>query len=156
MKLDFRFDPDQDEYGGILMYELRRKRSIKSNHQSSIDTIYAKVIEEIPKMMRFLVIWNTKHPDEPKVNIVLVEYNNELILNEDKLEQLYENANYMPFNHCRCTWLMCNNTTLRAMHKIMWITDLKLEINISEGVEDRNTMKPFWIDSEKQVSSLIT
>jgi hypothetical protein len=46
MKLDFRFDHDQDEFGGILVCKLRRKETTSSDHQSSTGPISVKAVEE--------------------------------------------------------------------------------------------------------------
>jgi hypothetical protein len=155
MKFDFRINPDQDESGGILMYEIRRKGNIRSDHQSNVDTIYAKAIEEVPKMMRLLVIWKTKRLEEPDVSVILVEYDNELVLNGDKLAQLYENVNYIPTNYFRNTWLIYDNMALAEKHKVLWYTCLELEINIYRGFRNKDNIKPMWINSERQASSLI-
>jgi hypothetical protein len=85
------------------MYKIRRKENIGSDHQSSINTIYATVIEEASKMTRLLVFWKAKHHKEPETNVMLVEYDNELVLNEDKLAQLYENINDVPYDYHKRT-----------------------------------------------------
>jgi hypothetical protein len=148
MKFDFRFDPDQDESGGILMYEIQRKENAKSNQPS-------KIIEEAPKTIRLLVIWKTKHLKEPKLSVILVEYDNKLVLNENKLAQLYEKFNDIPANYYRNTWLMWDNITLDESRKLLWHTSFELEIIISKGFRGSDIIRPMWIDSERQVLSLI-
>jgi hypothetical protein len=164
MKFDFRFNPDQDKSGGILMYEIRRKNNEISDRQSSTDTMYAKVIEEASKMMRFLVIWKIKHVAEHKESIMLVEHDSELVLNEDKLAQLYENINEIPYDYYRYTWSMCNNMVLAIKCEESWRTSFELEITIfkklryqvaTRPMRDDSERKPMWIDSGRQVSSLI-
>jgi hypothetical protein len=167
INIDLRFDFDQDVLEGILMYEVRRKRSAKSNHQSS------KVIEEASRMMRLLVTWKIERSRKPKVNIMLIEYDNKLVLDEDKLAQLYEKANDTPFGYSlgetffdydsddssfdssRRTWLMCDNTVLAAAHEVVREGGLELKIDISQGVENKDAIRPVWIDPTRQVLSLI-
>jgi hypothetical protein len=149
MKIGFSFGLDQDEFGGILMYEVQRKRNTVSDHQSSIDTIYAKVIEEALKRMQLLVAWKIKHFEEPKVNIMLVEYDNELVLREDKLAQLYERVNDIPFGHNPSRWLMYDNTALRVTYEVMRKTGLELKITVSQGVRNLDTIRLMHINSER-------
>jgi hypothetical protein len=150
IKIGSIFRLDQDNPGGILMYGLRRKRNTRSNHQFSVHTIYAKFIEEASKIMRLLAIWKINCFGKPKVNIILVEYDNELVLNEDKLAKLYNKIDEVLFNDSERTWLMYDNTALEArveVHK----EGFGLSIIISEETENKNNMKPLWIDSERQV-----
>jgi hypothetical protein len=156
IKLDFRFDPDQDESGGALMYEMRRKGSIESDRQASIEPIYAKVIEDASKMMRLLVIWKIKYNEEPKSSVILVKYGNEFVLNEDKLAQLYNKVNVIPINCYESTWLIRDDTVPEVMRKVVWRRNHELEIIVSKGFRDSDTIRPMWIDSERQVSPLIT
>jgi hypothetical protein len=155
MIFDFRFDPDQDTSGGILIYEIRRKGNEISDLQSNVDPIYTKAIEEASKMMRLLVIWKTKHLEEPKANAILVEYDNRLVLDEDKLAQLYGNVNDIPYDRHRCTWSIYSNTALVIRCKVAWKESLRLDVDISYKERDSNAIRPMWIDSERQVPSLI-
>jgi hypothetical protein len=109
MKLDFRSDPDQAESWGILMYKVQRRGTIRSNQQSSTDTIYAKVIEEASKKIRLLITWKIKRSEAPKLNVMLVEHDNTLILNEDRLVKLHclkrcSNV-FSPFEHFHSSFL---------------------------------------------------
>jgi hypothetical protein len=153
MKIGFRFELDQDEFGGILMYKMQRKGNTKSGHQSSTDI---KVIEEALKMMQLLVTWKVKHLEEPKVNIVLAKHDSDLVLNEDKLAQLYDKINDMPSKEYswfleyddifESTWLVCDNTVMETRYGVNYEEGLELKINISEGVRNLNIIKPMWID----------
>jgi hypothetical protein len=152
MKIGFRFNPDQDESRGILIYAMQRNAI--SGHQSSNDTISAKIIEETLNMTRLLITWKIKRLEEPIVRITLVEYDNELVLSEDKLAQLYENIVDISSGHnpSRFTWLMCDNTVLMATYEL---EGLELKIDISEGFRNPNTKRAMWIDSKRQVPSLM-
>jgi hypothetical protein len=155
MKFDFRFDLDRDEPGSILMYEIRKKGHAISDHQSGTDTIYTKAIENASKMTQLLVFWKIKQHEDSESSVILVEYDNELFLNEDKLAQLYENVNDMPYDCYKCTWSMCNNTTLDAKPWTIRRTDPRLMIEISIGFNEHDNIRPTWIDPERRVSSLI-
>jgi hypothetical protein len=155
MKCDLKFDFDQDTLEGILMYEMQREENTRSNHQSSINTTYAEVIEEASKMTRLLVAWKIDRSGESKVRIILVECDDSLVLNEDKLAQLHKKANNIPSSYHSRTWLMYDNTVLKATYEIEQKTDIDLKITISEENEDENTKSALWIDPERQVSFLM-
>jgi metal-responsive CopG/Arc/MetJ family transcriptional regulator len=144
MKIDFKFDLDQDKPGGILVYKVQRKGNTRSNHRS-------KVIDEALRMMRLLVTWRIKSSGHPKVRVMLVEYNNESTLNEDELVQLYEAVNNIPLGYdtSHFTWLMCDNTVLKAICEIVTREGTVLRITISKGFKNEYVMKPMWIDSER-------
>jgi hypothetical protein len=156
MKVDFRFD--SAEARGILMYKVQRKETIGSDHPFDID---AKAIEEVSKRMRLLVAWKIERFRWPKVRIMLVEYDNEPIMNEDKLVQLHDKIYAIPFRVYDWTlqkdgiyeskWLMCDNTALMVTCELMRKESLALKITISKGFKDELTIRPIWIDSTRQV-----
>jgi hypothetical protein len=148
MKIGFSFGLDKLP-GGILMYEMQRKASARSNHQSSTDT---KTIEDISKMTRLLVAWKIEDTEEPKVYMISVEHDNELILNEDKLAQLYVNVNDQfseRYNPSRHTWLVYDDIVMEATYNVVQKEGLALEIAVSKGVKDWNTKPALWIDSKR-------
>jgi hypothetical protein len=158
MTVGFRSNLNQGESSGILMYELRRKSSEGSDHQSDVDVISAKDIEEVLKMTRLLVTWEIKYLEEPKVDAMLVEYDNGLVLDEDRLAKLYEKVNGMPFEVYK--WVCVHsvvfertrlgrvNTVLGAIYKAISEKSFELKMTIS-GIENKYIMKPFWIDPER-------
>jgi hypothetical protein len=150
MKIDFRFNRDQNEPRGILVYTIQRKEAMKTDHQSSISTIYTKVMEEASKKMKLVVAWKVEHFRRPKVRIVSVEYDNELILDEDKLAQLYDKVYNIPSGHdsSRYTWLICDNAALLVEYEVARKGDLELKITISEGLINQG-IRPMWIDSTR-------
>jgi hypothetical protein len=151
MKVEFRFDSDQDVFEGILMCKVRRERDIRFNQQSSTNTIYTKVIEEASKMMQLLVTWKIERLGRLKVNVILIEYDDGLVLNEDKLKQLYDKVNNIPTNYNESKWLMCDNTVLEVAHKAVHKAILESTITIFEGPRCCDSIKPMRIDSSRQV-----
>jgi hypothetical protein len=154
MKIDIKFDFDQDEPGGILIYEVQRKRNETFDHQSSAGTISADANEDALKVMQLLVTWRIERFGEPKVNIMLTEYNNVHVLNEDKLVQLYEkiNGQFSRYhNYSRCAWLVYDDRVLKATYETVQKVEPEVKITISEGVKDNYIMKPMCIDLTRQV-----
>jgi hypothetical protein len=154
MKISFRLDFNKP--GGILMYEVQRMENAKSDYQSSTDATSAEADEDTSKVMRLLVAWRIEIFGESRVHVILVEHNNELVLNEDKLEQLYDKVNEQfsgLYNLSKSTWLVGVNIILEATYEVVR-KDLELKIAISKGVKDWNTGPALWIDPERQVSSL--
>jgi hypothetical protein len=136
MKTVFRFDPSQDESGGILTYKVQRKSGARSNYPM-INTTHARV-ENAIKIMRLLITWRIKHLGRPKVNVVLVEYDHEIVLNKDKLVQLYK-VNDILSGHDLSRWLMYDTTALKTEHEVVRNEGPKLKIIISRKVEDKHT-----------------
>jgi hypothetical protein len=146
MKFDLKFDFDQDELGGFLMYEIRRKRNARSNHRSN------KIIEEALKMMRLLVTWKIDHSGKPNVNTALVEYDNKFVLSEDKTIQLYDKLKDILTSFSHGTWLICDSIALKVACSLK---ASQLKVTIFEGLRNSSTIKPIWIVSERQVSFLM-
>jgi hypothetical protein len=96
VKASFRFGLDQDEPEGILMYEVQRNGNANSDHQPNTDTTSTGITEDASKMMRLIVAWKINHSLKFNVRMVLVEHDNELVLDEDKLEQLHKKVNDIP------------------------------------------------------------
>jgi hypothetical protein len=158
MKIGLRFKFDQDETGGILMYKMQRKENAKPNHQSTTDTISAKAVEDASKMMRLLVAWKIERSGKSKVHIMLVEHDSELVLNEAKLAQLYNKIDdefSRHYDFSRSTWLVSNNIVLETTYEVVQEEDFALQVTISKGVDDQSAIPTLWIDSERQVSSLM-
>jgi hypothetical protein len=150
MKIDFRFDLAKYESGGILMYNVQRNNT-RSDYQYSIDAISAEAVESTSKVMRLLVAWKIDRSWKSRVRIALVEHDNGLVLNEDKLAQLYDEVNDMSSDYNPLGWFVRDNTILMAKYEIEGIG---LKVTISKGTKSVHIMKPMWIDLERQVSSL--
>jgi hypothetical protein len=144
-KIEFRFDPDQDKFEGISIYKVQRKGNTRFSHQYSVD----KAIEEALKRMRLLITWKIEHSRLHKVKAMLIECDNELVLSEDKLTQLYEKINRMPPKYYESTWLMCDNTALEIEYEVVKKEGLELKITISGGVESRHAKSALRIDLER-------
>jgi hypothetical protein len=157
-KIGFRFDPDKDEPGGILMYQVQRRRKTRFYRRSTFDPIYAEVIEEMSKMTRLLVTWKIERSGNPNVNVMLIEYDNESILNEDKLAQLYDKIDNQ-FSKChnpsKYTLLLHDNTVLAAKYEVIDERNLQLKVTISKGSEVKSTRSTLQIDSTRQVTPLM-
>jgi hypothetical protein len=149
MKINFRVDPDQDEPKGILTYKVQRKRNASPDHQSNIDVTCTNSIEGALKMMQLLVIWKIERFWKPKARIMLIEYGNELVLNQDQLVQLCDKIDVIPTSYSSSRWLMCDNTVLTTKYEVVDEKDLELKVAISEEVENEYIVKPMWIDSTR-------
>jgi hypothetical protein len=139
------------------------QRDMRYNHQSSAGITSAEAVEGTLKMMQLLMVWKIVCPWGFGTRIVLVEHDDKLVLNEAKLRQLYDKVDNMSselYNWIRkyddiskSTWLMHGNTALEISNELIMEKGYELRIDISGEVKDRHTIKPLWIDSERQVSS---
>jgi hypothetical protein len=149
INISFRYDLNQHEPRGMLMYKVQRKSNTRFYHQSNIDHIYANVIEEASKTIRLLIIWKIERSEFPKVDIMLVEYSNELVLSKYELEKLYDKVNGVFSSRYASTWLVCDNITLAAAYEVVRKEEIELKITISRGVKDKHIMNSMWIDSTR-------
>jgi hypothetical protein len=145
IEIDLELDLDEPE--GILMHKVQRNAG--PNHRS------IKVIEEALKMMQLLVTWKIEHSGEPKANIMLVEYDDKPVLNEDELAQLHDKVKDIPLSHNPSRLLMCDNTVLEVAYEAAQKEGLKLKIDIPQEYEGKDTIKLMWINSTRQVLFLI-
>jgi hypothetical protein len=153
IKFGLKFGLDQSVLEGILACEVRRKENVRSNHQSGINTSYAKIIEKPSRITLLLVSWRIIRFWKSNAKIILVEYDNKLVLNEDKLTQLYNKVINMHFGHSPSKWLMCDNTVLRVAYKVVYEKGPELNIYISQEYEDKDAIRSMRIDSTRQVLS---
>jgi hypothetical protein len=151
VKISLSFSLDK-LHSGILIYELQRKGNEASSRQSSANTTSTEVIENTSKMMRLLVTWKIDRSWESRVHIVLVEHNSELVLNEDKLAQLYDRVNDQisrRYNTSKSTWLVYDNAVLEVTYKAIQKEDFGLKVDIFKGAKDEYTKSALWIDPER-------
>jgi hypothetical protein len=139
IKIGFRFGLNKLSEG-VLMYEVRGKGNTKFDQQPSADTMSTEVVEDTSEIMRLLVAWKIERPRELGVRIVLVEHDNRLVLNEDKLAELYGKVNDLPSEYYGHSWLVCNNTVLEVAYETVQEYGFGLKISISKGVEDMETL----------------
>jgi hypothetical protein len=138
------------------MYEVRKKGKTRSDHQSSIDATSTASAGDALKIMRLLVTWKIECSGKPSAHVALIEHDDNLVLNEDTLAHLYDKVNdILLHNPLECTSLMCYDAALAITRKVVRKTGLELKITVSQGIKDKYTMKPIWIDSKRQVSSLM-
>jgi hypothetical protein len=157
MKIGFRFGLGKLS-GGILMYEVQRKGDAESDHQSSTDITSVEAVEDTSKTMLLLVVWKIEGSRKPKTYIILVEHDNGLVLDEDKLAQLHGTINdqlFIRYKISKSTWLVCDNTILEATYETVQKESFKLKITISKGAKDKYTNLALWIDPERQVLFLM-
>jgi hypothetical protein len=146
LKINIKFDTDQD-VEGILMCKIQMKSNTRTNHRYSNG--------ETSRVMRLLVAWKIKH-SRAHEKTILVEYDDTFEVNENRLEQLYNKVRNIPTMWYRNEWLIYDDTILKVTsNSLTYKRDPGLEITISRGVGDSVTIRPMWIDPERQVSSLM-
>jgi hypothetical protein len=147
MNIRFIFGLGKGNSRGILTYKVQRNAGLE--HQSSIDPMSAKIIEEALKRTRLLITWEIEAFEEPKIKVILAEYENESDLDEDKLEQLYEKFNSISNTCYKSTFFMYDNTALEVEYETVQETSLESKLTISEASADLDTVRSMWIESER-------
>jgi hypothetical protein len=149
MKIGFSFGLDKLP-GGILMYKVQRKRGVMSDRQPKADATPTEVVEDTSKTMRLLVVWEIEHFRDLRVYIVLVEHDNELEWDEDRLSELHQKRWHSLnawIDSTRNNWLLDDGAVLETTIKVM-NGGHRWDIFISEGSND-NVRRPLWIDVER-------
>jgi hypothetical protein len=130
MKVKFKTGIDRDTFGGVLLYRLQRKNDV------SIST-------------QLLVIWGWNSYKKLYSRVRLIEHENTLVWNEDKLKMLYDvyNSQYnMDFD--KREWLLNDNTKLETRCETSR-GGLEMNIIISEEKDLSLPRNPLWVDSKR-------
>jgi hypothetical protein len=140
----------KSKFVGVLIYKLQRKGSLKSD----VDNISK---EGSPTDIQLLVIWEPKSWRGLFLRVLLIEHNNTITWNEDKLSELYSMQHaLLNKRHCtktylfkKCTftedaWLLDDATMLMTRSKWTEEGDI-FEIIISEETRKYDYAEPLWI-----------
>jgi hypothetical protein len=130
-------DSREDILEGALIYRIQKR-----------NTIFAKFFQE-SKHIQFLVVWRIEHTKELYIRALLIEHESEL--DEDKLRRLHQKHWYTLKTNVRpikSDWVLNDGTMLTTT--IITNEDHSCSIFITEGKD--NSMKPLWIDVDRQVS----
>jgi hypothetical protein len=131
----FVFDSRCDILEGALIYRVQRRWHIEPDELRGTE---------------LLVTWHVDHAEESHVRALLIEHNEELDWNEDKLRVLHQKC-WQPLDAwvdpIGNNWLLHNLPVLATSVKIM-NGGYRWDISISEGMED-NVKRPLWIDAER-------
>jgi hypothetical protein len=130
------------EFANALMYKLQRKKPLKSNDQSDVDSAFT---EEVSTNLQLLVIWRLNNELSIYARALLIKHSNTLTWNEDTLEKLYSMhlALLRADDIIEDTWLLDNATVLTTTSK--WEVGSTFEITISDGTRKDGTMEPLWV-----------
>jgi hypothetical protein len=137
------FEENTSERGftSVLTYKLRRKGSFESN-EDNVST------ENTSTSSQLLVIWRSDSQYECSIHVLLINHDNTITLNEDKVKELnYPSLTLLRNGHIvKNTWLLDYEAVLMTTSK--WEKRIrKIEITISEGTEENDFMEPLCVSS---------
>jgi hypothetical protein len=129
MKVEFKTGINQDTFGGVLLYRMQWKEDASTTTQ-------------------LLVIWGYDSGNLHS-RVWLIEHESTLDWDKDKSERLYNvyNSRYNIDFESR-KWFLDDNTKLKAKCETSH-GGLEVKIIISEENDQLQTMKPFWVDSNR-------
>jgi hypothetical protein len=142
-KVNFMTGIDEDTFGGALLYHLQREDNNESVHQFDAD-------KNVSTNTQLLVFWRCEL-NEFYSFAVLIEHENTLIWNEDKLEEfyhIYDRQYNIGFTFDWKIFSLNDNTTLKVKCR-QTHGGFKMNIFISEEKKQRQPVKPLWIDSNR-------
>jgi hypothetical protein len=153
MEASFWIDPKHDDFKGALLYKLQRKYANRADGQPNISV---SPNEDPATNVYFLVIWNIT--DISYIFYAcLIECTADFTWDEYKLWALYDEYEYKIFfvyhRFNISTWSMSEDAMMKIRLNATHGSDYKLDIIISEGIEEYNMRKPIRIDTKKLLLS---
>jgi hypothetical protein len=132
MKTNFITSIDQDTFGGVLLYHLRRKEDAKDTSTST----------------QLLLIWGRRH-NEPYSHALLIEHESTFVWKKDKLKRLYDEYNSQyDIGPGMESWLLNDDSKLRIMVKTSH-NGFEMEVVISDGKHLLCLIRPLWVDPNR-------
>jgi hypothetical protein len=153
METSFGIDSRQKDLKCVSLYKLQRKHTTETNNQPNNNTTF---VENTATNTYLLVAWVAKNYDR-NFCVCLVEFTDDFAWDEDKLWALYMKYNdqfHMGYEPDTITWSMHDNTVVKTKIGIIYGSDYKLDVVISEGIRKSNMKKPMKIDPKRLVLSL--
>jgi hypothetical protein len=145
----------QDYFKGVLLYKLQRKHTCKTDNQPNSSTAS---IKDALANTYLLVVWdNGGEWTHYGFYVYLIEYTSDPIWNENKLWALHRKYGDKFHNNYKdsiSTWLMNDGILMKTRSNMTYGSDYKWDITISEGVWERNMLKPMKINPKRLVLSL--
>jgi hypothetical protein len=150
MKANFRIDPKQEYFMGVLLYKLQRKHTNGIDNQPNNSIVSIKDMET---NIYLLVVWDVRMVQHDFC-VCLIECTNYSIWDKDKLFALYSEYKdqfLMKHTSNTITWLIHDNTVVKTRHDVTYGSDCKLDIILSEGTGKYVMKEPLKIDIKRSV-----
>jgi hypothetical protein len=136
----FKTDAAKDDFVGILMYKLQRKKSLESN----ADSVFT---EDKSTSIQLLVSWRYNSQNSFSVCALFIKHEDIITWNNDKLRELDSMYRVLPNDGSiiKDTWLLDDAIALTTTLK--WGMGHTIEISISEGDRKDDSVEPLLISS---------
>jgi hypothetical protein len=144
----FGIDHNQKVIEGVLLYKLRRKYTTRTDNY--LNNVTAPIKDTNTYL---LAIWNIKD-DYHSFSACLIEFTDDLTLNEDKLWALYQEHCYVFYwfpPDLSSSWLLYGDSAMKITCYMTYRSDYKLDIIISEGTREYFIMEPKKINPKRLV-----
>jgi hypothetical protein len=146
IKIRLEINATQDEFEGALLYKLQM--NFHNPHDMDVSTTETHVMN----YSYMLVAWKMRD-SEPFVHIVLIEYTEKFVWNEDKLKKLYDKScdRLKKYDDIISdAWIIDDNMTLKTVSKIENLeTNFELNISISEEEKKDHAVRSLCLDLER-------
>jgi hypothetical protein len=141
----FRIAVAKPEFESALIYKLQRKKPHEFNDQSNVDSTFT---EDASTSLQLLVILGSNDHYDFSARVLLIKHSNTIVWDEDKLKKLHSMhlALLKSDYNIKDTWLLDNTTVLMTTSN--WNESKRtIEITISEGTNEDDSMEPLWVSS---------
>jgi hypothetical protein len=154
IEANFGIDSKQKIFEGALLYKLKRKYTIKTdNHPNSTASI-----EDSATNIHLLVVWDVEDYDH-RFRVCLIEFTNDFTWDENKLWVLHREYKYLFDVYYKpniITWMIYGDKVMKTRRDIIYGSDYKLDIVLSEGIWEHDIREPMKIDPKRSVLPLST
>jgi hypothetical protein len=150
METSFGLDSKQEIFKGALLYKLQRKHAARTDRQPNNSVAS---IEDTTTNMYLLVFWNIGGYFNT-FRVCPIECTDDFTWDEDKLWVLchqYKDQLLKDYKSRTITWLTHSGSIMKIRRDIIFRSDYKLDIVISEGIAEYSIEKPMKIDQKRLV-----
>jgi hypothetical protein len=150
IETNFIIDLKQKDLKCVALYKLQRRCVTRTDNQPNNNTTS---VENTATNTYLLVAWVVKDYDH-NFCVCLMEFTDDFAWDEDKLWALYREYNdqfHMNYRSSTITWLMRDNAVMKMKLDVIYGSDYKLDIVMSEGVWVGDMKKPIEIDPKRLV-----
>jgi hypothetical protein len=153
VEASFGIDFRQKDIKAALLYKLQRKHTAKTGNHSNSSIAS---IEDTATSIYLLVVWNVTN-ERIDFPVCLLECTDDFTWDEDKLWALCHQYNvhlYENYDYRVIMWLMHGDTVMKIRRDVIYGSNCKLDIVISEGTGKYSMERPMKIDPKRLVLPL--
>jgi hypothetical protein len=153
MEASFGIYPKQENVKGAFLYKLKGKHTDRTGNQLNSSTA---LIEDTATSVYLLVVWDITYYSH-KICACVIECADDFTWDEDKLWALCHQSSDQFYKQCNrriITWLIHGDAVIKIRREVVYGSDYKLNIILSEGTGKYDMKEPIKYNLERSVMPL--